>query len=329
MSLAHIITPAWLRTNYMAGIPTKTKTGVVFDDRVFSPVIYSAVDSLEKRLDLTLTGHAEALHEERLDTMKFHGELWHLNNLGKRPIAKVRKFQAQYGNYPPSELSLSWFMLRDHVQGRMQVTLGPGAFQLPSMQTPAGLHMGLGTGRPIDYGFLRFDYVSGFVLNLPATATAVEGSTTVTLTPTTPAEGEVARDVVTWLKPGHHVRLGTDRRILQVAFVDPTSIELVDPSPFSVTNATLQGYTYDASLIETAAMIAAIPLLDVIGNFILGAPATAGKHLGVDALTQGKVYAVAPGKGPFAAMQNTYREALAANLEALLRRYERIQVFSF
>lgn len=328
MSLSHILTPEWLQARYLQQIPCKDRQGKAFPRSLYLTPIYAAIDGLQKAVGIDLTGHADAVCDIRLDSLNWHSEMWYLNDLPWRPIAKMRAFKIQYGNFDPAEIDLSWFVLRDRFNAQFNIMLGPGAFQLPALQTPIGYTTGLGTGRVLDVGRLRFYYTSGFVLNLPAMATVEEGTTEVTLTPTTPATGEVATDVVSFLKPGHYVRFGSDKNVYLVVWVDATSLTLDAPVTTTHTNVTLQGYTYDPVLYETAAMMASIPIMEVIGTFLYGAPAVSGKSLSLDAMSQGKSYAVAPGKGPFAALKATYQEAIEKNLAALMRTYDRIRVFT-
>lgn len=323
MSMAEIITPCWLWSSYLRGIRDTDKAGNKLPESFTQIAIDAAIDWLEGRTNLVLTGSHEAEHTERKDSFDWYAETWYLMNLLKRPIATVTEFSVQYGNFTPAVIPTNWLIVRDPMFGKFQLTLGPGSYTLPPFPFPPGLSFGM--GRHYDPAWIRVKYIAGFVKALSALATTTEGSSAVTLSPLT---GSTSTDVLRDVKSGHYVRIGTDPRLYRVAGVTSTTMRLSEPAFVAQSNVAIIVYGYDPMLLETAAMVAADKIMEIVGTWVLGGPAVAAKSLSIDSMQQHKPYAVAPGRGPYAALQATYRDRVDENLETLARRYAYTQVFA-
>ncbi len=319
MSMADIITPCWLKQRFLQQVRTTDRQGKELPDEFFQQAIDGGISGLEHDLDIVLTGSPAAKHTQRLDAYYWSAEDFYLSGLSLRPVAEITKFSLQYGNYPPAEVNTSWIVMRDPIAGRFNIRPGPGAYTMP--QYPfAGFTLG-GAVLVSTPDQIRMEYRAGFVKTLACTAATTKGTTDVTIT--LPTDG-VAEDVLLYCKTGFHVRIGDDTTVYRVArVVDETKIVLDKAAASTQTDVAVVCYMYEPLLLETAAMLAAVPLLEQIANYLYGGPGIGGKSLGVDSMHQSKSLAAAPGKSVYAAMEAVYTERAEANRLKLMRRYER------
>lgn len=322
MALSEILTPCYLKQVFLQQVRDTDKNGVPLPDAFYQAFIDGAISQLEFNLDIDLTGSSVEPHTQRIDTFDFFADTWFLSNLKKRPIASIVSFGLQYGNFPVADVGLGWFFLRDHVHGIFQTTVGPGAFTLPAFPFP---FLGFRTGAQYNPGWINVKYISGFVRPLNALFSTTQGSPVVAVGIKPPAtEVMIANDI----KAGHWIKIGTDPKLYQVGAATSQQITLREPSRTTQTSVTALAYAYDPIMVNVAAWLAAIPILETIANYIYGGPGIAGKSLSADSFSQSKPYAVSPGKSVYAAMEDRYKQ-LADNAIADLRRhYDRVQVFA-
>jgi len=320
MSMADILTPCWLKAYYLQQVRTTDKQGKELPEMFWQQAIDGGISALELDLDLVLTGSPDTVHTQRIDAQYWSAEDFYLNGLTLRPVAEVTKFSLQYGNYPAAEINTNWVVLRDPIAGRFNLRPGPGAYTMP--QYPfAGFTLG-GPVLQVTPDQIRMEYKAGFLKTLPCTVTTEAGSTDVAVTLDTDATA--ATDYLPFIKTGFHVRIGDDETLYRVSKArDATKIVLSTAAAATQTDVEVVVYMYEPLLLETAAMLAAVPLLEQIANWVYGGPGIGGKSLGVDAMHQSRVLAVAPGKSVYAAMIDVYRTRGEENRLRLMRRYER------
>lgn len=321
MSLSEILTPSFVKQQFLQQVRTTDKKGNELPESFYQVFIDSSIDQLEAELSIVLTGSPYAEHTERKDSFDWYSSTWYLKDLIRRPIAQVTWFGVQYGNFPEAEIPLSWFMLRDHIGGVFQVTLGPGSYALP----PFPFLSGFGMGRQYDPAWIRVKYIAGFVKPLSGLFTTTAGTTAVVVAPAT---GETVSDILRDTKAGGWIKIGTDPTVYQVRGVTSTQVILATPAAMSQASVSALAYAYDPMLVETAGILATIPILETIAAYLYGGPGIAGKSLGIDGMTQSKPLAVAPGRGVYSALQQTYLDRATANMEALMRRYDRVKLFA-
>ena len=108
MALTDIITPAWLKARFLAGVPLVDASGTAFPDVLYELQIQSAILEVESVLDLQLD--PITVTDEKQDT--FAGANSYPNygplRLRKRPVREIESLTAAWGQNQTIIIPVEW-----------------------------------------------------------------------------------------------------------------------------------------------------------------------------------------------------------------------------
>ena len=317
-----ILTPAWVRDTYLAGVDLTDDLGTSFADATLDIGIRQAISQLEQRLSITVDtiiveGERKDLHtDQRWEYWPFY--------LSHCPVQKVTDFRAKYGTVLNQPIPVSWLTVGSKDHGRLNVT--PSNEQIQQMQSMLGTPF-VFWNSGFAPGFFVFNYVAGFrtytdtvTFSIGATSAAVtfasvevfdtsEYYTVFQLVSPNPADASIVPLAVERTPRGMTVRLSRA----------PTAA------------LTVKWFTTDIpdNMRHLIGMMAAMHPLAIAGDLVLGAGVTS-KSIGIDGLSQ-SISTTKSGAmgGAFAARMKAYTEESKQTFEALRGRYKIVAVTAF
>lgn len=108
MALTDIITPAWLKARFLAGVPLVDASGTAFPDVLYELQIQSAILEVQDILDIVMD--PATITEEKQDTF-YNANGW--PNYGplrlrKRPVRTITALRAAWGQNQIIEIPVEW-----------------------------------------------------------------------------------------------------------------------------------------------------------------------------------------------------------------------------
>lgn len=162
MALADILTPDWLKRRFLVGIDLTDDNRDPYPDELFEHAIAGAVGVLEAELDLVLNDVVQ-VHDERKDLQDSDFEGFYLLHLNQRPVREITKLAVRFGNFPETELPLSWAQVATPLAGQIQIMPGPDGIASWSFSGSALLFGGGAlTNRSYTPGWWRVSYKAGY-----------------------------------------------------------------------------------------------------------------------------------------------------------------------
>lgn len=316
MSILHTITAADIRDEFLAGLrqTSAAANGAKYSDQfIMSWVARSAAD-VARVLDLVLTGEPDAVYHEKIDGIEWDTHTWSLKTLKYRPVLAIKKFRFKLGGNPERVIPNSWPQIASSNQG--QVVLIPTSEVMPIIEQ-FSIWWRYQRERFVPLSF-RIDTNAGFTWPFPGTMALTQGSTSVTVV-LDDSDGspwsEEPRSLYTVLNERPWLKLGAN--VYRVdAVTSETTLELTKPAAATATG-TPYVLAYPEDLRELVMLMAAIPILELMGTTLYGNPGMTSKNLSLDALAQGKGISVGKGFGPYSALITQYADRARSILENL------------
>lgn len=160
MPITDTITTQWLKDRYLFGIDLTDDSGTSYPDGLYETAINSAVATIEKELDITLS---LTTFTERYDSNDSMYDSYMLMHLMRKPVREITKFEVQFGNFPATEIPLSWIHISNAIGGQIQVIPGQEGLggALYGAATP---FLGLSgvLGRPYTPQWFKITYKAGY-----------------------------------------------------------------------------------------------------------------------------------------------------------------------
>lgn len=322
MAITEIVTPTWLKNNFLYGIDLTDDDGNAYPDSLYDHAIDAAVATASAEFDLELMG--PTTYVERHDTYFDHGLSYYKTHLMHRPVRTVDKLQVQYAEFESTEIPVSWVQISSDIAAQVQIVPGPEA--LGSHMISGGIPF-LGISGMVwrEYTPLwwHYTYTAGFESALAGTVAASAGGTTLTGTGTKFATPELTGNVASVpLRVGDYVRLGVGTAPQRVSHVvSDTEIRLsATLNAAEFTGETLTVLQYPADILECVGLIAAMLPLDTAGDLILGA-GISRLNVGVDGLHQEVQTTSGVENSGYGARVIQYRRRLTSLIKTIRRRY--------
>ncbi len=319
MSILDTITASDVRDDLLAGLrmTSAAANGARYTDAFILGWLRRSAADVARVLDIVLTGEPEAIYHEKLDGIEWDTHTWALKTLKYRPVLSVERFAFRLGNNPERLIPNSWPNIASANQG--QVVMIPTAEVMPIIEQ-FSIWWRYQRERYVPLTF-RIDTKAGFTWAFPGTMVFTQGSTSVTcvITETQSTFSDAPRTLYTILNGRPWLKMGSDvYRVLRVT--SDTTIELEKAAVATVTG-TPYVLAYPEDLRELVMLMAAIPILELMGTTLYGNPGMTSKSLSLDALTQGKGISVGKGFGPYSALINNYADRAKTIVENLYGEY--------
>lgn len=136
------ITAAWLRTNYLAGLPLVDATGAAIPDGPYTMQINAAIDNLEGKLGVSLRKKIVKTHPdagltlgedydeegEALAYNKSSMQMYGYVNLPRNNVQSIERVRAYYADQLIYEFPIEWIILKKR-EGYFALVAGRGSFQ--------------------------------------------------------------------------------------------------------------------------------------------------------------------------------------------------------
>ena len=160
MSITTVITPTFLKTNYLFGIDLTDDSGTAFPDSLFTQAIKGAAAMIEGELDISLTYDS---FDERIDAYRPDQEGFFLLNLLKRPVWEVTQLGLRFGSFQEGSVPATWALVREPLSGQIQIIPGPEATFISTYTSGYPLY-GYHSLTPNRYvpGWFRVVYKAGY-----------------------------------------------------------------------------------------------------------------------------------------------------------------------
>ena len=146
MPITDTITTQWLKDRYLFGIDLTDDSGTSYPDGLYETAINSAVATIEKELDITLS---LTTFTERYDSNDSMYDSYMLMHLMRKPVREITKFEVQFGNFPATEIPLSWIHISNAIGGQIQVIPGQEGLFCAFGHSHYGFGMAPNTGRVV------------------------------------------------------------------------------------------------------------------------------------------------------------------------------------
>lgn len=313
MSILPTITATDIRDEFLAGIKQASVCGPgsKFNDQFILSWVKAGAASVERHLDINLTGEPDALYHEKLDGIEWDMGTWNLKCLANRPVLKIERLVYKLGNNPERAIPNSWPQIASANQGQV-VVIPTAETQMIIEQFYMWWHFQRARYIPMTF---QMTTKTGFTWPFPGAMSFTAGSKNVAVTLDT---GET-RTLATILNRQPWLRI--DGVVYRVEYVTGTNTLTIDKPAVSNHTGVPYVHAYPEDL-RTAVMLAAvIPMLDLMGTSLYGNPGMTSKNLSLDALTQGKGISAGKGFGPYSALINSYTESLKMLLADLWGEY--------
>jgi len=121
-----ILNADWLKARYLFGINLTDDQGTEYPDELYEHSLRAAISVLEGVLGIRIREVRE--FSERQDVLYDEDVGYFLSTLDHRPVREIRGLQVQYGDFPPTDLPLSWAHLVAPTHGQVQVIPGAETF---------------------------------------------------------------------------------------------------------------------------------------------------------------------------------------------------------
>lgn len=169
-----ILTEAWLKNTYLAGVQLTDASGVALPSSIFTESIKAAVKHLERVCDIALV--PVKVKNERQDLARVERRMFWMRATHKRPLMSFQRVAMVLGNNRLTELPMSWMFELEPDFGSFCVLPTSDNIQILSHQL-----LLIYGDVPVIPGGLEMDYTAG-VLLLEGTAVVPLGDTTATFT---------------------------------------------------------------------------------------------------------------------------------------------------
>lgn len=155
------LTPDWLKTNYLGGIPTVYPDGSAIPDEVYQSQIDAAIGFMEDLLSIVLS--PQTVTDEKHDSLQ-NSQSWPNFaplTLRVRPVRSVTEVRVQLGDLPIVRIPLSWVNLdKTAPTYGSQITIIPTTGTLQPINGSLGLPLGLAPWNKMPLWW-RVDYLGG------------------------------------------------------------------------------------------------------------------------------------------------------------------------
>lgn len=314
-SIYDILTPAWVRSTYLAGVDLTDDLGTSFADETILIGLRQAIAQVEQRLSINVD--TIKVTNERHDLYTDSRWVYWPFYLQHCPLQRVTDFRARYGTVLNQPIPVSWLTISSKDHGRLNVT--PSNEQIQQMQSMLGTPF-IFWNSGFAPGFFVFEYLAGFQTFTNNTIFAIgETSKAVTFATDESFESSEYYTVFQLVSPNP-----ADASIVPVAVsknLDGMTIQL---SRAPTAQLTVKWYLTNIpdNLRHIIGLLAAMHPLTIAGDLVLGAGVTS-RSIGIDGLSQ-SVSTTKSGAqgGAFAARIKMYREEADKTLEALKSRYK-------
>lgn len=344
MPLADVLTPAWLKARYLAGLRLTDDEGVEYDDGLYIQTIANGIAAIEDELGLHLGG-IQRRQLERHDRTDYDEEGWHFKRLQRRPVRAVTRLQWKFGNFQGASLPTSFIEHTSPLMGDIRVvpsadSIESAALASVSVFYTAGMHHMTPGWWTLDYlygfddrrravavgTFAERFYLHGPLTLEPSTAPATGQTFTAVvsgnLLDTTQLDGVGAADTetITW-SAGERYPQTTAREWSRLTTV-----------VFSATAGTptfsMEGpLSWPVILEDCVGLVASMLPLDTAGDLLVGA-GIASDTTSFDGLSVSKNTTASATNHGLGAKVKNYQDRLKRNLDRIKSRLERREVFS-
>jgi len=321
-SIYDVLTPAWVRSVYLAGVDLTDDLGVSFADETILIGLRQAIAQIEQRLSITVD--TIDVTNERHDLYTDSRWTYWPFYLHHCPIQRVTDFRARYGQVLNQPIPVSWLTISSKDHGRLNVT--PSNEQIQQMQSMLGTPF-IFWNSGYAPGFFVFSYKAGFEVYTNTVSFNI-GETSKAVTFATDEKFETSEyySVFSLVNPNVN-----DASIVPVSVqrtLDGMTIQL---SRAPVAPLTIKWYVTNIpdNLRHVIGMMAAMHPLSIAGDLVLGA-GISSRSIGIDGLSQSASTTKSGAQGgAFAARIKAYTEESAKTMEALKGRYKILSVCAF
>lgn len=310
MPITDIITPQWIRDQYLYGIDLTDDDGNAFPDELFRQQIDMAVDLIETEFDVQLNGNRSVV-DERHDTTLYHGKSFYMVYLDHRPVLSIDELKVQYGEFEPNKIPKSWAHVFSKDQGQVQIIVSPEG--LAGTLITGGIpFVGISGMQFRHYtpGWWVYSYTAGFESTATGTVSVSNGDDKITGTDT---------KFTSELKRHQWVLVGDQARKVKKVSSD-TQATVYNNWTENESGEDLWRLDYPNSIIESVSLLASLLPLDTAGDLILGA-GVFNKTVSMDGLSQ-SVQKLGSAENPgFGARSNQYIKRLQQASQIVRRRF--------
>lgn len=287
----------------------RCKPAEICTDEMYLDWLRRSCGEVAGYLDLNLTGGPDAVYEAKVDGIWHHDRnSWWLKRLPVRPLLDVKSLHRYLGDFKLHELPVHWSQESNHVGGNIQILPNPGG------ATVSGIRSNIMYPIAARHGYtpneFHVKYTSGFVYAMSGELVATGASNTVTI-----ASDESAETV---LNGWAFSKLGL-RNPVWVLFNDEVhQVDWCTGQTAKLRTYVKDDYVGEALImaypdsIRSAIMsLAAIYLIEHLASRNAGIQAG---NLSIDALAQGRSFAIGKGYGIFSPLiarnQENFQRAL-------------------
>ena len=335
MAITDIITPTWLKSNYLFGIDLTDDDGNAYPDSLYQIAIDAATGIIAAEFDIELLGPNRYM--ERHDTFPEHGNSFYLMTLMHRPLITVEAFNVKFGEWPQRELPVRWIQQSNPEHSQIQVVPGPEGVDgvLYSGGVP---FVGISGLEFRDYTPLwwMFTYTAGFECDMSGTVSVAAGETSVTGASTKFLGESIEVKDSTYggiankpgARAGYYLRIGAGNTPVRIKSVTNDTTLVLDGtinSGAEISGSTATLLYYPPEVMDCVGLIASMLPLDTAGDLIIGA-GISRLNLGVDGLHQEIQTTSGVENSGYGARVIQYRRRLAMQIAALRRRYRQNKI---
>jgi hypothetical protein len=316
--ITDIITPAYLKANYLYGIDLSDDDGNDFPDSMFELSIDTAIDVIEAELSIVLRGN-KTVQAERHDTRDFEAETYYLMHLDHRPVLDVQSFGIKFGSFAKSDLPLSWVHFTNKLFAQLQILPGPEGIEGFAFYGTVPI-IGINVLSPREYTPLIWtvDYTAGWETELTGTVSvSLSWPHVVTGTDTL---------FTTELKKRQYIKLGDEvRRVSKI--VSDTELEVDADFSQAYTAASVTLLDYPFVLMDAICLVASLLPLDTAGDLIIGA-GISSMSLSMDGISQSIQTTSGVENSGYGARAIQYRKRLEFLIQQAKGRYRMVRMFA-
>lgn len=310
MGILQTMTIDAFKEEILPSVRRTDKNGGIIPDAVYWAALRAAAAYLARYLDLhPILGNAKAIYVEEKDYTQWDPEAWCLKCMINRPVRSVEEMKIQLGDHDPYIVDPTWVnVVETGISGQVVIIRGKANQSLNAAMTWWSRSFYAGNHVPL---LFKLRLKAGFEKEFPGTVSGAQGQTTVTATITG------SESLYTELNGDPVVIIGTaPYRVISV--LSSTEFEVDSPLHATLADDEMIVASYPEELRAAVQRLAAIPLLDQIGTYLLGQPGLTGKTGSLDALSQGRGYNK---KGPYAALIDSYANFVKEAKEQLYSTY--------
>lgn len=320
-----VISTQLLKNTMLSGVDLTLDDGSAYPDDLFDESIKQAISVVENDLEIDLNSYN--VKGERHDAVSQNRASWWSMSMDRRPLQLVDKIQITYGNYPPTDVPVSWVNITSDRGGSL--SLIPTSAVLGTFSFNANLPLLIDPITNYSHhsrvpAYFSFDYKSGFNF-IEGTVTVPAGQTDFTESITEKLVGKPNLHTVTFTNNGGQ---GSDPTVKIYNSGD-------DGVTFNFSSAGAQDivmkyqiHTIPDAIIKSVLYISAMLPLDTAGDLIAGA-GIAGYRIGVDGLSQEVSTTSSATNSGYGARILSYSKQLKATMKVLRSKYKSIKVSVF